>query len=88
MTNKVMNLSIVIPVFNEEKTILELLNRVNILKDLCNLEIVVINDGSTDNTKDIIENLLGKIYTYKTNKFFTDIGTLKEYEKANNFKSN
>ena len=55
MTNKVMNLSIVIPVFNEEKTILELLNRVNILKDLCNLEIVVINDGSTDNTKDIIE---------------------------------
>ena len=36
-----------------------------------------------DFTKDIIINFLGKIYTYKTNKFFTDIGTLKEYEKAN-----
>lgn len=55
MTKKIMNLSIVVPVFNEEKTILEILNRINILKELCNLEIIIVNDGSCDNSKNIIE---------------------------------
>ena len=51
-----MKLSIIIPVFNEETTILEILNRVNILKKNCQLEVIVINDGSNDNSKKIIEN--------------------------------
>ena len=38
-----------------------------------------------DFTKDILQNFLGKIYTYETINFFTDIGTPKEYEKAKNF---
>jgi len=35
-----------------------------------------------DFSTEIIKNFLGKIYTYQTTKFFTDIGTLKEYEIA------
>ena len=46
-----MNLSIVIPVFNEEKTLLEILNRINNLKKYCNLEIIVVDDGSKDKSK-------------------------------------
>ena len=51
-----MNLSIIIPVFNEETTILEILHRVNALKKICQIEVIVINDGSIDNSKKIIES--------------------------------
>ena len=51
-----MNLSIIIPVFNEETTILEILHRVNALKKICQIEIIVINDGSIDDSKKIIES--------------------------------
>ena len=51
-----MNLSIIIPVFNEEATILEILHRVNALKKICEIEIIVINDGSNDNSKKIIQS--------------------------------
>ena len=51
-----MNLSIIIPVFNEETTILEILHRVNALKKICKIEVIVINDGSIDNSKKIIES--------------------------------
>ena len=51
-----MNLSIVIPVFNEEKTLLEILNRINHLKKYCNLEIIVVDDGSADKSREILQN--------------------------------
>ena len=35
-----------------------------------------------DFSTEIIKNFLGKIYTYQTTKFFTDIGTEKEYKIA------
>ena len=41
-------LSIIIPIYNEEKTILELLKKVSILKKKCSLEVIVVNDGSSD----------------------------------------
>src|SRR6266702_311065 len=53
-----MKLSIIIPVYNEEKTVARVLQRVekvtfpNVQK-----EIIVINDGSTDNSKKEIEEL-------------------------------
>ena len=66
-----MLVSIVIPVFNESKTIFEILKKVNEIKDF-NKEIIIINDGSTDNTKEIIKkncsNLYSKFITYKENK--------------------
>ena len=49
------SISIIIPVYNEENTILDILKKIEILKSNCNLEIVVINDGSLDNSKKIID---------------------------------
>lgn len=50
------NLSIIIPIYNEEKTILELLKKIVILEKKCELEIIIVNDGSSDKSKQIIEN--------------------------------
>jgi len=50
-----MIISIIIPVYNEENFIKELLIRVNNIKDL-RKEVIVINDKSTDNTANILEN--------------------------------
>ena len=46
-----MIVSVIIPVFNEEKYIKEILTRVNNVKNI-EKEIIVVNDFSTDNTKD------------------------------------
>lgn len=52
-----MKLSIIIPVFNEEKTILEILKRViNIKIPNIDKEIIIVNDGSTDATASEIRN--------------------------------
>ncbi|MGH2582032.1 MAG: glycosyltransferase family 2 protein [Anaerolineales bacterium] len=52
-----MKLSVVIPVFNEEKTILEVLRRVQ-ATDLAD-EIIVVDDGSTDGTAQALKTLTG-----------------------------
>ena len=49
-----MLVSIIIPVFNESKTIFEILKKINKIKGF-KKEIIIINDGSTDNTKKIIQ---------------------------------
>jgi dolichol-phosphate mannosyltransferase len=53
-----MKLSIIIPVFNEEKTILEIIKRVRDV-EISGVEkqIIIVNDGSSDETKRIISNL-------------------------------
>ena len=53
-----MKLSIIIPVFNEEKTIREIINRVKAVKldNKITKEIVIIDDGSTDGSMDKIKN--------------------------------
>ena len=56
MNSKLQNLSIVVPVYNEEKTLLELLKKIEVLKSGCNLEVIIINDGSSDNSRQIIDN--------------------------------
>ena len=49
-------LSIIIPAFNEEKTIIELLNKVNdVIIDGVEKEIIVIDDFSSDNTLSLLE---------------------------------
>lgn len=57
-----MKLSIIIPVFNEEKTVGEMLKRV-IGVEIPNVEkeIIIINDGSTDNSHNIIQKETKKI---------------------------
>ncbi|NCQ13069.1 glycosyl transferase [Candidatus Falkowbacteria bacterium CG10_big_fil_rev_8_21_14_0_10_37_18] len=54
-------LSVIIPVYNEKNTIQEIINQVeqvNLVNDY-NKEIVVVDDGSTDGTKDILSSLSG-----------------------------
>jgi len=57
------NIWIVIPAFNEEKTVGLLLE--NIRKT--SLNTVVVNDGSTDLTKNIVEKLPASLLNHKTN---------------------
>ena len=64
-------ISILIPSFNEEKTILNVLNRISkIMPSGANYEVVVINDGSKDNTLDLLKqnkNLYNQLITYNEN---------------------
>ena len=48
-----MKISIVIPVFNEEKFIIETLNNIQSQKKKFDLEIIVVDDGSTDKSWEI-----------------------------------
>jgi len=66
-----MLVSIIIQVFNESKTIFEILKKIDKVKGF-KKEIIIINDGSTDNTKKIIQkncfNLYSKFISYKENR--------------------
>ena len=53
-----MNLSVVIPVYNEVNNIKEIIKRVQAQK-LAN-EIIIVDDGSSDGTRDILKGLDGK----------------------------
>jgi glycosyltransferase involved in cell wall biosynthesis len=65
-------LNILIPVYNEEKTIIEILNKVNkVCKSIVNKKIIVVDDGSTDKTPELLEKnkkLYSKLVTSRVNK--------------------
>ena len=50
-----MKLSVIIPVYNEESTISEVIDKVRDVELSLEKEIIVVDDGSTDNTADILE---------------------------------
>lgn len=50
-----MKISVIVPVYNEEKTIKEILEKIN-TTGLAN-EIIIVDDGSTDKTKEILDRL-------------------------------
>ncbi|WP_456372607.1 glycosyltransferase family 2 protein [Methanocaldococcus sp.] len=50
--------SIVIPAYNEEKTIKKILEKILKVKLPLEKEIIVVNDGSTDRTKEIVEEFI------------------------------
>jgi len=52
-----MKTSILIPCYNEEKTIEKIINKILDLKDL-NLEIIIVDDNSTDSSRSIINTKL------------------------------
>ena len=52
-----MKLSIIIPCYNEESTILKIIEKINSLNDY-HKEIIVIDDFSTDKSLEILEKLL------------------------------
>lgn len=53
---KINNISIIIPCFNEEKTIAQILKEIKEFNKYP-IEIIIINDGSSDKTKSILENI-------------------------------
>lgn len=65
-----MKVSVIIPCYNEDKTILEILTKVNNQKNKFNLEIIICDDGSKDKTISIIEehdNLYDKFIKLEQN---------------------
>lgn len=48
-------ISVIVPVYNEEKTLEKILNKIDSVK--IDKEIIAVNDGSTDKSKDILEKL-------------------------------
>ena len=67
-----MKISIIIPVYNEEKTILNVLNELkHLVFSKLEKEVIVVDDGSTDRTKTILEknkNLFNKLVSFDLNK--------------------
>ena len=59
-----MKVSVLVPVFNEEKTVLQILEEVNKQNnEQYQLEIIVIDDGSTDRSRDLLSNR-NDLYTH------------------------
>ena len=58
------SVSVIIPVYNVEKYIEDCLNSV-INQDLESIEIICVNDGSTDNSQEILEKYLNKVKNMK-----------------------
>ena len=50
-----MLVTVLIPCFNEKKTLAKVVDRINDLKDL-NLEIIIIDDNSNDGTRDLLND--------------------------------
>ena len=71
-----MNISVVIPLLNEQESLLELTDSLNDVMKSYNFsyEIIFIDDGSSDNSWDIIEELSSKSDTIKGIKFHRNYG--------------
>jgi glycosyltransferase involved in cell wall biosynthesis len=72
MSPKSLTLSIIIPVYNEQETLIPLLNKVKSVK-LFGLkkEIIIVNDGSVDKTLEILKKIKlpnGKIFHHEKNQ--------------------
>lgn len=71
MVSKKTSLSVLVPVFNEQYLVEESLRRLLVLKDspyLEKVQVIIINDGSTDNTGQVIEKFL-KQFSSKNDHF-------------------
>tara|TARA_B110000503_G_scaffold131715_1_gene206734 strand:+ start:825 stop:1526 length:702 start_codon:yes stop_codon:yes gene_type:complete len=65
-----MKLSIIIPCYNEEKTIQEVINRIFLHSKVKKKEIIIVDDGSTDGTKKILNKIRNKsikVFFHKKN---------------------
>ena len=71
----IIDISIIIPVFNEEDSIVELNNQIiSSISEKYAFEIIYINDGSTDSSKNIIENILKNNSHIKLISFYKNRG--------------
>ena len=53
-----MKISVIIPMYNAENTILTALNSIKNQTYKCEYEVIVVNDGSLDNSKKIVEEYI------------------------------
>ena len=60
-----MKISIIIPCFNEEKNIPFLINKLEKIKNNSSFEIIIVQNGSSDNSLSIINSLKSKFYNLK-----------------------
>lgn len=71
-------ISIIIPIYNEEKNIVELLDKIQKIIAILtyDFEIICINDGSTDNTLSILKNFIGlnELENFKIINFSRNFG--------------
>lgn len=65
MNTEESKLSIIIPVYNENKTLLTLVKKLEetVLPNNFNKEIIIVDDGSKDGTRDVVQSLHGKHVT-------------------------
>src|ERR1039458_9226710 len=69
--DKYRTLSVIVPVFNERNTIAEILRRIRAVDLPMQLEVVVVDDGSTDGTGKVLSALQDstvRIVTHATNQ--------------------
>ena len=70
-------ISIVLPVYNGAKSVKKCIKSI-FAQDYTNLEIIIVNDGSTDNSEEIIKSVIEEygrkdvIYIYKENTGVAD----------------
>ncbi|WP_228270734.1 glycosyltransferase family 2 protein, partial [Acinetobacter seifertii] len=55
-----MKISVVIPMYNASNTIVDVLDSVKKQTLHCQYEVLVVNDGSKDNSKDIVEKYISE----------------------------
>ena len=75
---KLIKISVIVPAWNEEVGVINTIKSL-LLSDYNNLEILLINDGSTDNTRGVINDFI-KNESYK---YITAGKTIKLYSKEN-----
>ena len=57
-----MILSVIIPIYNEQNTIYEILCKINEISDI-NKEVIIVDDGSNDHTRKILKTICKNLYT-------------------------
>lgn len=60
---KINNISIVIPILNEEKNLIKLIKEIKKVKEETNInkfELILVDDNSTDNSHKVLKNLQHK----------------------------